>query len=287
MEKYLIILVIIFILYYIYTCYSNDKKEGFADAQTVDGVDESNSINTLAKIAKDIMDGGGLKVKGDAVISKALRVTGAKSTPAGSGDMITHFNHDDGNNYIRGNTYINGSLYTSGGVGVTSNLDVTNSTNEGGRISIMNGLKNGKAGQTNQWALWNMTGPYGNKLSFWRYNGDGANVGPAMDLNDDGKVVIPGSLDIGGKLTFGGKPAMMVRDYPGGRYVGKDTGVGGDYQAAFGWVAAGGCWEQYRTQLYFEGTWKFHAWNARYGDGGCSVVDNIRVYFFHNNLFNF
>ncbi len=65
MEKYLIILVIVFIAYYSYTCLKETKVEGFADAQTIDGVDESNSINTLAKIAKDIMDGGSFKVLGN------------------------------------------------------------------------------------------------------------------------------------------------------------------------------------------------------------------------------
>lgn len=62
MEKYLIILILMFFVYYAYKCLF--VKEGFADAVTVNGVDESNSINILAKIAKDLMDGAGLKVKG-------------------------------------------------------------------------------------------------------------------------------------------------------------------------------------------------------------------------------
>ena len=65
MEKYLLILVILFIGYYLFKCGTSNKVEGFADAQTVNGVDESNAINTLAKIAKDILDGGGLKVAGN------------------------------------------------------------------------------------------------------------------------------------------------------------------------------------------------------------------------------
>jgi len=65
MEKYLIILVIIFVLYYAYSCWTSNKVEGFADAQTINGVDESNAIQTLATIAKDILEGGGLKVAGN------------------------------------------------------------------------------------------------------------------------------------------------------------------------------------------------------------------------------
>lgn len=67
MEKYLVIILILIILYYFYTCL--ETKEGFADAVTVDSVDENNSINILAKIAKDILEGGGFKVKGDLNVS--------------------------------------------------------------------------------------------------------------------------------------------------------------------------------------------------------------------------
>jgi len=105
MIKYLIILIVAFVAYYAFKCFKETKVEGFADAQTIDGVDESNSINTLAKIAADIMAGGGFKVAG------RLQVTGAKSTPGGSGDMLTHFNHPDGFNYIRGSTFVDGGLF--------------------------------------------------------------------------------------------------------------------------------------------------------------------------------
>lgn len=76
------------------------------------------------------------------------------------------------------------------------NISVSNKTNEGGRLRILNELKSGKAEQTNDWSIWNMTGQYGNKLSFWRYNGDGKNAGPALDIMDDGTVVIPSNLKV-------------------------------------------------------------------------------------------
>lgn len=37
-----------------------------------------------------------------------VRFRGAKTTPSNSGDLMTHFNHPNGNNYIRGNTWISG-----------------------------------------------------------------------------------------------------------------------------------------------------------------------------------
>ncbi len=49
---------------------------------------------------------------------------GATSTPAGSGDMKTHFPNVDGNNYIRGNTYVAGNMYLGGNV-ISQNLPVS------------------------------------------------------------------------------------------------------------------------------------------------------------------
>ena len=87
-----------------------------------------------------------------------------------------------------------GILNITNSLSANDNISVTNKTNEGGRIRILNSLKDGKKDQTNDWSLWNMTGDYGNKLSFWRYNGDGTNAGSLMDLNDNGTVKINGKL---------------------------------------------------------------------------------------------
>ena len=85
-------------------------------------------------------------------------------------------------------------LNISGQISALDNINVSNRTNEGGRLRILNGLKNGQAGQTSDWSIWNMTGQYGNKLAFWRYNGNGENAGPALELQDDGTVNIPTSF---------------------------------------------------------------------------------------------
>ena len=87
-----------------------------------------------------------------------------------------------------------GILNITNSLSANDNISVTNKTNEGGRIRILNSLKDGKKDQTNDWSIWNMTGGYGNKLSFWRYNGDGTNAGSLMDLNDNGTVKINGKL---------------------------------------------------------------------------------------------
>jgi hypothetical protein len=109
------IIVIIFLIMLSYQVYVLNKifyesLETFADAeQSIAGVDDANSINTLAQLARKLMDGGAT-VPGNLKINSRLSVTGAKSTPAGSGDLTTHFNHEDGNNYIRGNLNIDGAL---------------------------------------------------------------------------------------------------------------------------------------------------------------------------------
>jgi hypothetical protein len=87
-----------------------------------------------------------------------------------------------------------GILNITNSLSANDNISVTNKTVEGGRIRILNSLKDGKKDQTNDWSIWNMTGGYGNKLSFWRYNGDGTNAGSLMDLNDNGTVKINGKL---------------------------------------------------------------------------------------------
>ena len=87
---------------------------------------------------------------------------------------------------------------------INANYDINVSADrpEGGRISIQNPSKKKKE-QTSNWAIWNMTGGYGDRLSFWRYNGsNGAagsgnefvNAGPTLDLYDNGEVVVPGTV---------------------------------------------------------------------------------------------
>ena len=93
---------------------------------------------------------------------------------------------------------------------INANYDINVSADrpEGGRISIQNPSKKKKE-QTSNWAIWNMTGGYGDRLSFWRYNGSGGaagsvtesiNAASALDLYDNGEVVVPGSvLKVGGR----------------------------------------------------------------------------------------
>jgi len=153
-------------------------------------------------------------------------VTNNNGTPSGFGRLNTSL----GQSYIRfitnggamafnttdnsGNYYQ--TMYMTGGnvgIGYTSpsyKLDVAGSirsvggtiiaeqsSNEGGNLALVNPSKSGAI--TRDWRIWNMTGGYGNGLSFWRYYADGTNAGPSVWFGDNGNVGI-GTTGPGEKL---------------------------------------------------------------------------------------
>jgi hypothetical protein len=144
--KYIYLLFILIILYLLYCYY---KKYG--DQENFDpSLVPVSSIVTLAKVAQKLVNGGGTLtnpgnlqigipsapgnlyitgtnkvdgvsiLNGDTTINNSLHINGASSTPAGSGDMLSHFNHSDGNNYLRGNTKIDGTITSSGNLNARS-----------------------------------------------------------------------------------------------------------------------------------------------------------------------
>lgn len=167
---------------------------------------------------------------------------------------------------------------SSGTISAQDNISATNKTNEGGRLRILNELKSGKAGQTSDWSIWNMTGAYGNKLSFWRYNGDGKNAGPALDLLDDGNVVIPGQLRIGSTLVT---EDLLKRILPQQSYAG--FAIDGDgttmplYEGQYNLVdgAQFDAWTSDRWDLvYINRGWRITLWHHRIGDAQAAVGEN-------------
>jgi hypothetical protein len=87
MEKYIIIFIILATIYYIQ---NKLLIEGFeaAPAQSLGGVDDTNAINTLAQIAKQLM-AGGITVPGAMTVIGALTVNGGIITPKGTGYRVT------------------------------------------------------------------------------------------------------------------------------------------------------------------------------------------------------
>jgi hypothetical protein len=91
MEKYIIIFVILATIYYIQTKFK--ETEGFESvpAQSVGGIDDTNAINTLAQISKQLMVGG-VTVPGAMTVTGALTVNGGITTPKGTGYKVTSSN---------------------------------------------------------------------------------------------------------------------------------------------------------------------------------------------------
>jgi len=93
MEKYIIILLLLTSIYYI----QNKLKdtEGFADspAQSLGGVDDANAINTLAQIARQLMNGsltvpGTITLKGDLTFPEPNKIHGAGRLHISSGEIL-------------------------------------------------------------------------------------------------------------------------------------------------------------------------------------------------------
>jgi hypothetical protein len=98
MEKYIIIIIVLVLVYYLHRyCVQTEVekfiniKENFGNAVTVDAVDDNNAINILAKIAKDLQEGGGLKVKGKIDVAGGGRFT----NPSGPDSGGYEFLHDN------------------------------------------------------------------------------------------------------------------------------------------------------------------------------------------------
>jgi hypothetical protein len=93
-------------------------------------------------------------------------------------------------NITAGGTITAGNTITAGGI-----LTASNNTNQGGKISIINSLKNTEL-VTKEWAIFNMKGENQNKLCFYRYNGTGIDKGALINLYDNGTVEIQGPLTV-------------------------------------------------------------------------------------------
>lgn len=102
------------------------------------------------------------------------------------------------------NSYVDvkggGLRVTSGnvGIGMTSpsqklsvagNILSSVGANEGGSIWLENSFKTDN-NLAYRWAIYNMTGSYGNSLQFWSYSQDASVMGPKFAISDNGNVLI-------------------------------------------------------------------------------------------------
>ena len=88
---------------------------------------------------------------------------------------------------------------------VLGNISSTVGSNEGGAIFLENTFKTAN-NIAYRWALYNMTGQYGNSLQFWNYDQGSTMYGPKFVLTDNGNVGIGtnspiSKLDVNGDIN--------------------------------------------------------------------------------------
>jgi hypothetical protein len=230
---FLIIIIIVFISIFIYDKIKNFKKENFQSTNAAYQADVE-AIRNLSSIAQQLTLNNKLSLPGGLSITNDLLVGGELSVKTGDpgkqvkigssqikfrGDGIVHYgltNDKDGKFKISnlsgtadvGSGWVNDCVVIDSkgniqlGGDVLESLSVTRFSDEGGKLSIKNSKKNGIVGKTNEWAIWNMTGVYGDKLAFWRYNGDGANKGAVLELYDNGVVNVNGEFHVNNVKRF-------------------------------------------------------------------------------------
>ena len=271
MEKYLVIIIAIIILYYLHNCWVENKiekfmklREGFTDAITTNGVDDSNAINILAKVAKDLQEGGGLKVLGNLEV-KSNTVHIGQTTPGSAG----YIKGGDGEmrfSYINGSdTYINSPhgwhFYNQPG-GVAASIDKTGNTTVKGTIDTAKKLLVGTAGNqdgdilkvftskdTTKYVYANSNnelGMYDTNINrnIWAFNGVG-------DLT--AKTVNADKLCIGGVCITGNQLRLLTEGFILKNAYGKANGYDSVHILGDGHLMTAD--DKYRTTLKMVNPW--------------------------------
>jgi len=143
--KILTILVIIILIYQIYLLNKRFSKiEGFADApvQSLGGVDDTNAINTLAQIAKQLMTTGltvpgNMTVQGNTILAGNTTVQGNTILAGG----ITASGRNILAELDKLNSRWNGNNLTTDSITATGNITLNNRGEWGNGLSIQAGTK--------------------------------------------------------------------------------------------------------------------------------------------------
>lgn len=82
-----------------------------------------------------------------------------------------------------------GTTNPSQKLSILGNISSQGNSSEGGAIFLENSLKTSPLSAF-RWAMYNMTGDYGNSLQFWSYNQGFTDFGPKFSISDNGNVGI-------------------------------------------------------------------------------------------------
>jgi hypothetical protein len=214
------IICIIFMMIVIYQIYVlnkavfKDKFEGFEGTtqNVTSGIDDTNAINTLAQIAKNLM-AGGVTVPGNMTLNGSLNSTGNINVRTGEyntrigGIWTAPGIYAEGNKNLEigagsGNTFIgaanggaNQNLVVTGNQTVGGNVSVGGNTNLAG-LAMPLIIKKGANSPDNLKFQWgDGTG--------WRLRFQKDDSNPTMDVYDNGSVHITRNLIVGGRDILG------------------------------------------------------------------------------------
>ena len=164
MEKYLIIIGILIGLYFIYK-YNESLTENLTEnfeaaAQSLGGVDDTNAINTLAQIAKNLMAGGvtvpgNMNIQGNLGFPKETTIQAGGRLHVGGEELLYVLNKKgvmigkewggtgdltvQGNESVGGNLAVGAGLNVGGNQTIGGNLTINGTTNLNNDITIVNG----------------------------------------------------------------------------------------------------------------------------------------------------
>jgi len=186
MEKYLIIIGILIGLYFIYK-YNESLTENFADvpAQSLGGVDDTNAINTLAQISKQLM-AGGVTVPGNMTINGVLSPAHSVWHTSTDGKPRLHYGNNSHTFYRTGDAHV----WRNNADQDKMVLDANGAMTTTGNINASTGANNTRIG-----GIWTAPGIYaeGNKnLEVGAGSGTvfigAANGGANQNLNVTGRI---------------------------------------------------------------------------------------------------
>jgi len=234
MNKYLIIIIIILFLSYNYFYVST---ENFADTeQSFGGVDDNNSVNTLAQLARKLMDGGA-KIPGNLTTDKLS--LGAKFQLSGIGDGTANdewlrlTNPADPAKYSGGfaaqklwtqNIALNGDLNADGNAVVKGNITTNGFINSGvNKWNISNDGKN------RTYYDKDATSYYGSANGAHNFRTGPNGTGPdGMVLDKDANLKLDGTFNLQGGVmnTYRGRWWKLLNgvDFQGGDITDFDCG---------------------------------------------------------------
>ena len=161
------------------------------------------AIRNLSAVASKLNSVNKLTIPGNLIVSGEIKSTNCfASGNIAIGSNVTKINAQiKQNGDIDGNNLnLNGSITNIGNITVTNgNINVSTDTYKGDQIQLINTHKKDYPEQADKWIISNMKSNNdtinNNKLSFTRMNGD-IDKGVGLDLYDNGKVNIPGNLEV-------------------------------------------------------------------------------------------